>query len=161
MNTRSYSIYEQAFLDQVKAWIELDGEVYISFGYARSGGAGGELLIRAFDEFEKVVSTFQNRKGGIEVYRHPRLLLRGIANEELLLKALEIIPDETDWFLFHNDPLNAALAIGTGDNTHQELRQAFVQFCGCEIALGLDRDFPPQERQEGQDYISASTLESK
>ena len=157
MDTAKYFINESSFLAKVKEWIESDGEVYVNVGYARSGGVSDELLIRAFDEFERILSTFQGRKGGIEVYRHPQFVLRGTANAELLAKALEIIPDGVDWFLFYAAPSHSSLSIGRGDNTHQELRQTFAQHGGREIALGLDRNFPPRERHEEQDYISAFT----
>lgn len=158
MNTNHNSLSDQAFLDKVKVWLESDGEVYVSYGYWRSGGADGELLIRSFDELRKIVAEFQNRKGGIEVYRYPRFLLRGIANEELLSKALEMIPDEIDWYLFYSAPSHASISIGTGDNSHAALRETFERFAGQEIALGLDIDFPPQEHTEGQDYLSFSNL---
>ena len=157
MEKSVYLLSDERFINKVKTWLSLDGEIYVSYGYARSGAGNSEILIREIVEIEELINTFENRIGGIEVYRVPEFRLRGIANDELLDNALEIIPNDVHWLLFYMDSSNPNISIGCGDITHENLREAIEEFSGLEIALAYDSDFPPQE---GQEYIFAHNMKN-
>jgi len=77
------------------------------------------------------------------VMRHPKFILREIANAELLEKAIELLPEGKDWWLVYPNHDDISQSQATGDKTYQGLRDAFERFENKCIAIGFDDDFSP------------------
>lgn len=140
---KKYKISDEKFLNQVKQWIEADNEIYVDIGFARAGGWNQVFLVNSYEQFLEILSITKNRIGGIDVMRHPKFILRGIANDELFQKAIQSIPEGMDWWLVYRDHDDIFASHATGDNTHQNLKEEFEKHNDKEIALGFDKDFPP------------------
>ncbi len=142
------SINDLAFQEQVKKWIELDGEIYVNVGFWRAGGADFHILCKSYDAFLDVLLPLKERKGAVTVLRNPEFKVSGIASKALLEQSMIAYPEGTDWFLICPDYKSPYNSFGSGDRTHNEMQELFQRLDGRFIVVGDDKDFPPGEDRD-------------
>jgi hypothetical protein len=142
---------DPAFLSLVQHWIEENGEVFVVIRYARSAGSREYLLFHSFAEFQALLQSLPPRTDVI-VFRQKQLPVRGIADDALYHQAAAALPDGEWWLLLCPDPDNPRNFNSEGDDSHRRLREAFEEFRGRYIAVGLD---PAWNENDNADMQSA------
>jgi hypothetical protein len=143
------SINDTAFLEQVKNWIDLSGEIYVNVGFFRSGGAGSiHIICTSYDSFTNILNPLQEKKGTVTILRQPNFKIRGVANESLLKQAMSIFLNGEDWFLICPNEKSPYDSFGSGDRTHSDMRESFGRVEGRFVVMGDDKDFPPDEDRD-------------
>jgi len=79
-----------AFLDRVREWLATSGEVLVVVRYLRAAGVKDLVLCRTLEEFQAIVETVPTG-ADIEVFRTPKLPIRGVATETLVAEILASI----------------------------------------------------------------------
>lgn len=131
------SAFDHTFLEQVQHWIEDSNEVFVVLRYAYAAGAKDYLFVRSFAQFTALLATLPPRTDVI-VFQERQLSIRGIADDSLLNEALTNIPEGIWWFLLCREGDNPGDYSSAGDDTHAALREAFQEYQGKYITLGLD-----------------------
>jgi hypothetical protein len=82
-------------------WLISHGELCVDLYYRSSGSSGSQYFITSLSQFDELASRAtewaqKSAAGGwLTVKREPQLTIRGIANEELIQRALAEISDGT------------------------------------------------------------------
>jgi hypothetical protein len=142
-----------AYRSRVKQWITETGEVFIVLRYLNSGSRGYSFC-RTHDEFDSLLDVVPVGTDVI-VFLHRQLPLRGIASESLLSEALIMVPEGTEYMLvriFQATAGDPRLSGSMGD-THQGLREDFLEHFGFEVAFGPCPNFSTEDHAA---MISAS-----
>lgn len=134
--------YERLFappdLAMLHDWLQETGELYVDLSHPHNGGSNGSAhFIRSLPELRTVVASETDPEVDISIFRAKQYPIRGVADEALLARALEQIPDG-QWFHIlpaEADPLAPCAAIGWG-NCHEDLREEFAQLAGRNIWVG-------------------------
>jgi hypothetical protein len=141
------SVHDQAFLERVRAVIELHGEALILFRYWARAGAKDFMFFNDYDSFcGKLVTMPANTS--VIVFGDPQLSLRGYVDEVFVERALEAIPEGTEFLIlcmektahdFHPHHYSETFDDSAGE-THAELIEELKEFNGRRVALGT---WPP------------------
>jgi len=153
------SALDPTFLNMVKHWIELDGEVYAIFELVRAGGVKWHYVFTSTNQFLSVLTSpaLRSPSGVIDVYRHPQFPVRGWVDNAFVSRALSEIQDGQDWFLLSFDnEIEKGQTIGAyGDRSHKALKQELQDNAGKYVMIGPDIHWPiPPDDYQG-DWISA------
>jgi hypothetical protein len=126
-------------LAMLSDWLVETRELYIDVHWPHSGGSGAAYFIHSIDDLKSLVLQQDRPEVVFTIFRRLQFPIRGIADERLLQKALEQIPDG-EWYTIVSlkdvFPSNIA-RWGSGD-THAELRTEFADVIGDEIGIGQD-----------------------
>ena len=140
-----YLITDENFLKQVKQWLELGDAIYIDIYVIH---APFSRLISSYKQFEELISEMDG-KGEITVVRHPDYLLSGIANTDLLNKAIDILQEGKEWGL-----KCVSSNFGAHGSTHQELKETFKRFNNKFVAIcNSDDCFPPERPPRNNEEV--------
>ena len=131
-----------AFVDQVSDWIASTGEVLVVLRYLRAGGAKDFALCRTPSQFRATVEAVPIGTD-IEVFRTPKLPVRGIVDEQLTATILAAIPDGREYLVLttRTRPGSPLAAAWDYDDRHDELAAWLAEHAGEEIAAGPCPDF--------------------
>jgi hypothetical protein len=125
--------------ERLNAWLAESSELYVAVYRVRGGGSGDAYFCRGVAEIEELLAKQTWPKVVVHIFHRIQYPLRGVANQELLAKALEQIPDG-EWFHFvsldHYYPSSCSWC-GSG-NSHTELRQEFAEIIGERVGIGYD-----------------------
>ena len=123
---------------KLEAWLTENRELCLDVYLPKSGGGGNQYFARSTNDLLAIIAqqTWENLV--VTIFRRLQYPLRGVANEELLSKALHEIPDG-QWYtiLLLEDYCypNQPRFCGSG-NSHAEFRREFSQFLGHQLAIG-------------------------
>jgi hypothetical protein len=142
--------YERLFappdLAMLHDWLQETGELYVDLSYPHSGGSNGSVhFIRSLGELRAIVASDTHPEVDISIFRAKQYPIRGVADEGVLAKAMEQIPDGQRFHILsaEADPLAPCAAIGWGD-CHEELSEEFAQLAGRHVWVGQNPfDVPP------------------
>lgn len=146
------SVFDSSFLSQVHQWIEETGEVFIVIRHAYAAGAKDYIFISSFEQFEELIHSLPS-SADVIVFKQRQLPIRGIADNTLLEIALQSIPDGEWWFLLCRYGEKPHDFWSRGENSHDEMRRVFEEFCGKYIALGLVPPFHESDNENMQSGI--------
>ena len=129
------SPYQRSELEE---WLREPGELCVDIYLPKSGGGGNQFFVRSVDDLEALISGQTWRELVVTVFRRLQYPLRGIADDSLLTRALQEIPDG-QWYtiLLLEDycyPRRPAFC-GSGDS-HAELRKEFSEVLGRQVGIG-------------------------
>ena len=104
--------------------------------WPHSGGSGTAYFVRSLSDLKSLVAQQTWGEIDITVFHHLQYPLRGIANEELLKQALELIPDG-EWYSIVDldDVYPLPPARGSG-SSHEEFRREFADVLGRKVGIG-------------------------
>ena len=130
---------------QLKQWLSETGELYIDLYLPKSAGSGTDYFIDSLEKLEELISKQTWQQLVVTVFRRLQYPLRGVADESLLERGLQQIPDGEwytivlleDYFYPH---LRRWRASGS---SHAEFRREFSEVLGRRIGIGrnpFDKD---------------------
>ena len=123
----------------LNTWLAESGELYVAVYPVHGGSSGDAYFCRNVKEIEELLTKQTWPEVVVHIFRRVQYALRGVANEELLTKALEQIPDG-EWFHFVSLDCyypSKCRWCGSG-NSHTELRHEFAEIIGQQIGIGYD-----------------------
>lgn len=145
------SIFDYSFLGEVSYWFETGDEVFVAVRYAHSGGAKDYLFAQSFEQILDL-ATILPPTTEIVAFKQKHLPYRGPADAQLLSTLLATIPDGTAWLLLSRRREGEQDYTPKEGSTHRELRAAFEEFRGKQVAVGIA---PVFSGVDGEDVQSA------
>jgi hypothetical protein len=124
--------------EQLQKWLTETGELCVDIYLPRSGGGGTAHFVRSLHHLEELVSQQTGRELVVTVFRRLQYPLRGVADESLLERGLERIPDG-EWYtiVLLEDYFYPKRASWWGSgNSHAEFRQEFSEVVGRRVGIG-------------------------
>jgi len=146
------SVFDPTFQQLVHDWLTANDELYVVIRYAYAGGSRAYLFIHAFDQFQHLLTTLPPQ-ADVLVFRQPQLPLRGQANEDLLQRALAIIPDGSEWMVVRLDERHTIDMRPTFGDTHEELQAAICAHWSEMIGVGLEPDWSAADHADLQSAL--------
>jgi hypothetical protein len=139
-------IYEPApseeQLSVLRRWLVDNSPIFVDDFWCHAGGSTPQYFIRSADDFLKLISTPARPRRIMSVFRH-LYPLRGVANDELITRALELIgPEEAYAITFLEEsnyyPATCEFADG-GYRGHTDLKRDLqsAEVAGRLVAVGL------------------------
>lgn len=124
----------------VSDWLAKTGELYVDIYLPHSGGGSDEFFIRSMEQLKALIAKQTHPEIDITVFRLVQYPLRGIANEDLLEKALEEITDGVWFNIIYMDANSypGQLSYGGSGDSHSELSQQITELFGTYVAVGVD-----------------------
>ncbi|MBA3874372.1 MAG: hypothetical protein H0X30_35020 [Anaerolineae bacterium] len=137
-----FSLHNLALLSD---WLNENGELYVDVYWAKSGHSGTAFFIHSLQDLKSLVASSQTMTGHwITIYftvlRQLQFPLRGIANEELLERALKQIPDNQPFEIVYLRYFPEMRNHGDGGKNHSDLRREFTEVSGELICIGQEPD---------------------
>lgn len=135
-------LFSQEQLKRIESIISEIGEVLVQIDYPHSGGDGRTLyLLKSFEQFSDLVSRQFWPEIEIIVFCEKQFPLRGKPTEELLEKAIKLIPDGEHFSMVDLEDLYPADLdhVGHG-SSHAELRIEFSEVNGFDyVGIGINQ----------------------
>jgi hypothetical protein len=131
--------------EQLQKWLVETGELYVDIYLSHSGGGGTDYFVRSVDQLEELVSRQTWPELVVTVFRRLQYSLRGVADESLLERGLQSIP-EGEWFtviLLEDYFYPSEPSWRSNGNSHAEFRQEFSEVMGRRVGIGqnpFDKD---------------------
>ena len=143
-----------AFLNAVREWVGLSGEVFVALRYLAAAGAKDYALCHSFTEFEALVS-YVALGTDIVAFRDRQLPYRGVVTDEFAACALEAFPEGVEYLLvtLETRTQSSICLEDAGGDTQDDLRALLVEYRGREVALG---PYPQFWEPDSQAMVSAS-----
>src|SRR5437016_1615130 len=92
------SVYSPAFQQSCKRWLEEQREVLAVFRYSHAAGARDYEFFTSYGDLQDRIGQLRPRTC-VTVWGEPQLPLRGLVDAAFINRALEQIPDGTEWLL--------------------------------------------------------------
>jgi hypothetical protein len=128
-------------LAKLNDWLLESGELYVYICWPHSGGSGAPWFVNRLDALKTLIAQQDWPEIAIMIYRQVQYPIRGLADEAMLERALQEIPDGAEFSIYRLDELYSDYTnsggVGGGD-THIELRSELSDLFGTEVALGVD-----------------------
>ncbi len=137
--TKCMALLSAQLHETLNAWVAESGELYVDVHRVHGGCSSDAYFCRSIIEVEELLAGQTWPELVVHVFRRVQYPLRGMANEELLAKALKQIPDGTYFSFVSLDyyyPSQCSWC-GSGDS-HAELRKEFAEIFGERIGIGFD-----------------------
>ena len=97
-NDSLISVSDRRFRSTVERWIGDNGEVFVLISHSKNAGARDYQLCIELKEFDELVMKLKPEDNVI-VFRERQVPLRGRVNEEFKRKAMNIIPEGSDYLV--------------------------------------------------------------
>ena len=81
----------------LRSWLAATGELYVRLEFPHGGGSGCTYLMRRLAELRRLLADQTHPELELFVYRDLQFPLRGTANETMLQRAMELVPDGS-WY---------------------------------------------------------------
>lgn len=130
------------FLETVNRWIAGTGEVLLLIRFHAVAGSKEFVFATSFEEFRKQISRLPVRTC-VTVFRQQQLALRGVVDDELIRKAIAVIPDGSEFLIAGLDCIHCGPASWIphwAGETTAELAEDLKDNRGQRVAVGL---YPP------------------
>jgi hypothetical protein len=145
------SVFEQRFLNTVRQWFIEHHDVFVVARYSHMAGGREYFWFSDFAVWAECLKRFPPQTDLI-VFRDNQFPVRGIVDERLILRALALIPDNTEAMVTDQlEPPNDRISVWACD-THRELIEALHDFAGNPAAIGL---YAPWHEPDNDRMISA------
>lgn len=151
MNTRS--VFEPLFLSDVQRWLTEQADIFVMTRYAKSGGARDYFVIANYSDYRILLSSLP-AMADVIVFRQRQLPVRGIANSDLLEKAITTIADGQSWIIVILSEQDHGKVLDIWDGqSHQEMVRIFHELTNTYIAVGEDPPFEGEDHPDMQSGI--------
>ena len=129
-----FSIHNLALLSD---WLEGNKELLIDVYHPHSGAGSLQYFIHSIEDLKQLIGNQTHPEIEITIFREKQYPLRGIADKELLEKALFNVKDGEYYSIIslENDFPSSINFLEDG-NSHLELRHDFSQVEGLKIGFG-------------------------
>ena len=133
------------FKNEVAAILELVGEVAALFRFHAAAGDRSYEFFESVDSFLARIDELPPQTS-VLVFRTPQFPIRGTANDELIQRAKDAIPDGGDWAVVRTTLITMGSASWFHvfeDSSHKELENELRDdFCwGHPVAVGVEPDW--------------------
>ncbi|HEY1173318.1 MAG TPA: methyltransferase domain-containing protein [Verrucomicrobiae bacterium] len=132
---------------KLQAWLTEAGELYVDWYRPHSAGPSDHYFFDSVADLETHLAHEKWPELVVTIFRRLQFPIRGIADEALLARALQELPDHKELViknLAERYPSQCHCWAGSG-NSHAELRNDFKDILGEHVGIGLD----PEEIYEG------------
>jgi len=131
-------ILDEQRKEKLNEWLNEIGELYVDVYQPNSGASSTDYLLRSIQELEMLIAEQAWHSLTVTVFRKLQFPLRGIADNELLKKSLQVLPDNWyDVLLISDEGYYPSSCIHLGGrDSHQELRQEYSDFEGLMVGIG-------------------------
>jgi hypothetical protein len=121
-------------------WLKETSELYVDVYRPHSGGGSAGYFIRTMNDFKSLIAEQDWPEISITVFRRMQFPLRGIADDELLEKALQQIPDGEPYAFVSMAGSNypSFVAFWGSGKSHSEFRREYAEVLGEEVGIGQD-----------------------
>jgi hypothetical protein len=152
-------LFSPANLAMISDWLNETGELYVDVYHPHSGGGSAAYLIGSIDELKTLIAKETWREIVVTIFRKQQYPLRGIANEALLERALNLIPDGQYYSIIslEGSKFPSSLSHVGGENNHEELRREFADVLGELVGIGQN-PFDLPKLPESEDMFKVSVL---
>ena len=125
----------------LQEWLAVSRMLLVEIHLPRSGSSSSKWFVRSLGELRSLISMQDWPQIVITIYRDNPYLLRGVADGDLLDRALQVIPEKANFSILKPDVgfPNLVAYLGGGE-THADLKQELHLLEGTEIMLGVDPD---------------------
>lgn len=140
-------------------WLAGSGELFIDLAMPRMPGAGDWWLVRSIDQLLQLLDSVTWPQVEVTIFRQPQLPLRGVPDDDLRRRALDLIPDG-QWYAIqeivgHGPYFCRPVADG---NTHAELLHDLASVEGTSIAAGLHPLETPEATTQGWPFVHSEDV---
>ncbi|MCB9453820.1 MAG: hypothetical protein H6672_20505 [Anaerolineaceae bacterium] len=134
------NLFSLGNLAMLSDWLEETGELYVDVYFPHSGNSGTAYFIRSLNDLKSLVLLQNWPEIVFTVLRRLQFSLRGVADEQLLEKALQQIPDGHPYEIVNLRyyPENRNFC-GSG-KSHDELRRELSEVFGEIVGIGQEPD---------------------
>ena len=121
-------------------WLTESGELYVDVYHPHSGGGSAGYFIHSMADLKRLIAEEKWHEIVVTIFREQQFPLRGIANEQLLEQALNMIPDgeRYQYVSLENSVFPDHVEDWGSGGSHAELRKQFAVDMGEQIAIGQD-----------------------
>jgi hypothetical protein len=134
----SLTLFTPHNLAMLSDWLAESGELFVDVYHPRSGGGSSGYFIRSMADLKSLIAQDKWHTIDVTIFREQQFPLRGIANEQLLEQALNMIPDG-QWYQYvslENSVFPDHVAVWGSGDSHAELCKEFAKDLGEQIAIG-------------------------
>jgi hypothetical protein len=142
--------FDEKDLQTVRRWLE-KAELVVQVDYVRSGGAGGNYLVRDFDSFEDLVLTKrepapQGLASVFDVYCGPHFTLRGVVDESFIGRTEAEFPEPGNlWIIDPRSVYPDRIGFHELTDSVEEVSSVLRGLLGEYVAVG---PYPGDEKDE-------------
>jgi SAM-dependent methyltransferase len=139
---------------RLQEWLTETGELYVDHYRPHSGGPSDNYFIDSVEDLEALITNEKWPELVVTIFRRLQFPIRGVADEALLARALQEIPDHKEIAVKNlAERYPSPCGCWGGGNSHAELRGDFSEIIGERVGIGLE----PEEIYEGiWDYTKRS-----
>ncbi|MEO8608341.1 MAG: hypothetical protein ABI690_10685 [Chloroflexota bacterium] len=119
-------------------WLQATNELCVEVYHPHSGGGAGIYFVHTLEDLKTLLVQDTWPEIALTIFRDVQFPLRGIADDQLLQKALQQIPDGELYAIISLDPYPTVRVYQGEGKSHAELRRDFVDKIGDEVAIGLN-----------------------
>ena len=150
----------QAFLARVESWIKMRDEVLVMFRYRAAAGSKDFMFFSDMDAFRSRLKGLYSQTS-IIVFRDPQLPLRGRVDEDLVMAALDLIPEGAEYLVLclekmvessPPDHYREWFRHYTGES-QEELRDDLEGLSGKEVAVGPYPTWPADNESAIEAFV--------
>jgi hypothetical protein len=133
------------FIDEVATTLESVGEIAALFRFHAAAGNRSYEFFEAVDSFLERIDELPPQTS-VLVFRASQFPIRGTANDELIQRAKDAIPDGADWAVVRTSQITMGSQSwyhDFEDSSHKELENELRDdFCwGHPVAVGVEPDW--------------------
>ena len=144
------SVYSSTFQEACKQWLEEQGEVLALFCFSRAAGSRSYEFFTDYLALQERIAQLPPSTC-VTVWEDRQLTLRGIVDQVFIARALEQIPDKTDWLLTGLERVVYGKSSWYRNDSGRplaELEAELPDYMGERIALGV---CPPWAEHGGKE----------
>jgi hypothetical protein len=123
---------------RLEKWLSETGELYINLYLPKCAGSGTDYFVNSLEKLEELIPKQTWQELDVTVFRRLQYPLRGVADESLLERGLQQIP-EGEWYtivLLEDCFCPHLRRWRGGGNSHAEFRQEFSEVLRRRVGIG-------------------------
>jgi hypothetical protein len=133
MEKNAMYVDDTDFLEEIRQWLEDNGEVFVVI--ESDVIKTGYTIVKSYDQFLRITRSLPGRTR-VFVFQDRQLPLRGVADESMRQKALQIIDEAEDFLILGVESEDYLQNEWFHGDMHGELEAKFEDFYGKSIAFG-------------------------
>ena len=122
-------------------WLSETGDLYVDVYLPHSGSSSSAYFVHSTRDLKSLISQQTHPEIEIAIFHYLQYPIRGIADEILLQRALQQIPDGEQYTIVSLDNVYPSSVSWWGSGkSHQEFRREFADVLGERVGIGIDPD---------------------
>jgi len=131
---------------RLQDWLAETGELYVDYYRPRSACTSDNYFIDSVADLETLITNDKWPQLVVTVFRRLQFPIRGIADDALIVRALQEIPEGKEFEMKNlAERYPSPCGCWGSGNSHAELRSEFRENIGVRIGIGLE----PEEIYQG------------